>query len=308
VSRPGPSAPQPPRNSERTKRAVPLRVRRRRTRLIALSAIVVIVIALVFGASYASYLPQYSIRSISVSGSQSVPTQLISQYAESIIFNGSRHFFSRANIFLYPRALIEKDIPLEFPRIESAQITRTSLTGTAITINVTERQPFALWCLSGEADTSASCYEADQTGFIFAAVPAAAASSTQYVFSGGIATSSDPRTNSQTDPIGQTFAPGHMPGLVVFLHLLGQAGFTPEGAAIQSDEDFTVPLAQGFYIDASFGQDAGQLVSNLQLILSSSALQGQEQNLEYVDLRFGDRVYFKLKGQSQQQASSTSAQ
>jgi hypothetical protein len=99
-----------------------------------------------------------------------------------------------------------------------------------------------------------------------------------------------------------------MPGLAVFLQLLGQAGFTPEGAAIQSDEDFTVPLAQGFSIDASFGQDAGQLVNNLQLILSSSALQGQEQNLEYVDLRFGDRVYFKLKGQDQQQASSTPVQ
>lgn len=248
-----------------------------------------VVIALVLIASYVSYLPRYSVESMQVAGAQNVPANVIADYAESIIYDGSHNFLSRANIFLYPKALIEKDIPLEFPRIQSASLSRPSPLSNAVTITVVERQPFALWC-----DGAGNCFDLDQNGFIFAMAPPNASSSNEYVFSGGISTS--------TAAIGQTFAPGHAPGLDVFLQLLGQAGLTPLGANVQSDEDFTVPLQEGFSIYASFGQDPGTLVSNLQLVLSSQALTGQEQNLEYVDLRFGDKVYYKLKGQSQQAA------
>jgi hypothetical protein len=37
----------------------------------------------------------------------------------------------------------------------------------------------------------------------------------------------------------------------------------------------------------------------LELVLSSDALQGKEGQLEYIDLRFGDRVYYKLRGQEE---------
>ena len=278
------------------RRVSPVRTRRRRARLIASALVVAIIIALALIASYVSYLPRYSIGQMQVSGAQNVSANAIADYAETIIYDGSHHFFSRANIFLYPKALIEKNIPLEFPRVRSAVVSRPSPLSNAVTITITERQPFAVWCLPAQAgEGTGDCYDMDKDGFIFVATSASASSSAEYVFTGGVSTS--------TTPIGQTFAPGHAQGLVVFLQLLGQAGLTPEGASVQSDEDFTVPLQEGFSVYASFGQDPGALVSNLQLVLSSSALSGQEQNLEYVDLRFGNKVYYKLKGQSQQTAS-----
>lgn len=260
----------------------------------AASVCLALLLSAALALSYASYLPQYTIRSISVQGAQNVSPNLVADYAESIVYNGSHNFFSRANSLLYPESIIERDIPLEFPRIASATISRSSPFSDAITITIVERQPAAIWCAaSGE---TAGCYDADQNGFIFADATPDASSSGEYIFEGGISTS--------TNPIGQTFAPGHTPGIIAFLNELGQAGFTPIGADIQSGgEDFTVPLAQGFSVDASFGQDAGTLVDNLQLVLSSGALQGKQQELEYVDLRFGDRVYFKLKGQAE--ASTT---
>jgi cell division septal protein FtsQ len=291
--KPRPTAPTP---WEPQKRISPIRVRRRRTRIIMSVLALILVACAAYGVSYASYLPQYTIQSISVSGAQTVPPSLISDYVKLIIYNGARHFLSRGNIFLYPRALIEKDVVAEFPRLSSAHVSRESLFANAITVTVTERQPYALWC-----DGAGGCYQIDQTGFIFAVASSNATSTSngQYLFSGSI--------SGLNDPIGQTFAPGHMPGIVVFLQLLGQAGFTPEGATIQSNEDFAVPLAQGFSVYASFGEDATTLVNNLQLVLSSSPLQGQQQNLEYVDLRFGNRVYYKLKGQGQVQTSTSGA-
>ena len=252
----------------------------------------VLLVVLAIGSSYVSYLPRYSIQRISIVGAQTVPEQLIQDYVISIIDDGSHHFFSRANIFVYPSAVIEKDIPLQFPRIASASVSRSSLFGTTLSVTVEERQPFALWCEAG----SSSCYQVDDTGFLFAVADPNAASSTTFIFNGGISTTSN--------PIGQTFAPGHMPGLAAFLQLLAQSGYSPLGADVQSDEDFTVPLSQGFYIKASFGQDASQLVNNLKLVLSSDPLQGQMLNLEYVDLRFGDRVYYKLNGQSETQSTT----
>jgi hypothetical protein len=286
------------------KRVSPVRVQRRRTRIIVSALVASLLISGALVASYVSYLPRYSIESVEVLGAQVVPADTIADYAESLIYNGSHSFFSHANIFLYPSALIEKDIPLEFPRIQSATIARNSLLANAITITVVERQPTALWCTSPGG--GGTCYDMDQNGFIFAQASANASTSEGFVFSGGIATSTDSTSTPQTNMIGQTFAPGHVQGLIAFLQQLGQAGFTPLGANVQSDEDFTVPLQQGFYIYASFGEDPGALVNNLQLVLSSDALSGQVQDLEYVDLRFGDKVYYKLNGQDQQQASTTS--
>lgn len=275
------------------RRTSPVRARRRRARVIAVVVCIAALISLGLAASYVSYLPAYSVTSVMVQGAQAVPADLIADYAESIIYDGSHHFFSRANIFLYPKALIEKDIPLEFPRIASASISSLSLVSGTIQVRVVEREPFALWC-----NGNGNCYDMDQGGFLFAQARSDATSSGEYIFSGGISTSSP--------AIGQVFAPGHTQGLVAFLQLLSRSGFTPLGASVQSDQDFTVPLAQGFSVDASFGEDPGALAADLQLVLSSNALSGQQQNLEYVDLRFGDKVYYKLKGQDQQQTSPQS--
>jgi hypothetical protein len=104
---------------------------------------------------------------------------------------------------------------------------------------------------------------------------------------------------SSTSPIGHVYASAHFPGILALLRYLGQAGITAQGATIIDDRDFTVLLAEGFYLKASFGEDASALAGNLKLVLSSDALKGKESKLEYVDLRFGNRIYYKLQGQAE---------
>ena len=79
---------------------------------------------------------------------------------------------------------------------------------------------------------------------------------------------------------------------------------------MQNEQDFETRLSAlsgsektgGFAVRASFGNDGEAVVKNLQLVLSSDVLRGRESELEYVDLRFGNRVYYKLKGREQQSA------
>lgn len=270
------------------KRPVPLRVRRRRTRLVIVALLILALGGAAYGVHSISYLPRLSVGLISVTGTERMDPALIQSYVDSQIHDGSNHFLSRANIFLYPKAVIEKGITASFPRVQTARIIRTGFSQT-LNVAITERKPFAEWC----SDAS-TCYALDESGFIFSAVDASSTSAfaQPYVFSGGVGGA----------PIGQIFIPGHMTGLLALLRILQQqSGLTPVSIRVENDQDITIHFAEGFDLKASFGEDAAGLARNLQLVLSSPLLQGKESELEYIDLRFGNRVYYKLKGQDQAQ-------
>ena len=221
-----------------------------------------------------------------VEGAKKVPTELISQYVDAVLDNGSHQMLSRRNIFMYPRVVLEKAVQGYFPRIRSAKIFRSAVLATAVTVSVEEREPYALWC-----EDATRCFTLDDGGFIFAEYWADSDErpATPYVFHGGVA--------SAENPIGQRFAPGHLAGLVALLSLAGQAGFEPRAISIGNGQDILITLSEGFTLKASFGQDANALMKNLQLVLSSGPLKGKDSELEYVDLRFNNRVYYKLKGE-----------
>ena len=261
-----------------------------------LLALALFVGAVVWGVGYASYLSRFTVQSINVTGTHSVAPELVRNYAWTILDDGSRHYLSRTNIFLYPRTVLERAIVGYFPRIASASVSRPSYLSNELDIEVREREAFALWCREVSV-----CYDMDEGGFIFSehAATSSVRANGLYVFRGGVSASTTSEMTTPVNPVGSSFATAHLPGLVVLLRLLGQAGFTPLGATLESGQDFSIPLAEGFTLKASFGSDAGTLTRNLDLVLSSDALQGKKSELEYVDLRFGNRVYYKLKGEAQ---------
>ena len=271
----------------------PIRVRRRKLRAIVAFILIVLVALAVYGVHWVSYLPRFTVQTIQVQGTEQLDPALIRSYVGSVIDDGSYHFLSRSNIFLYPKTVVEQGIVESFPRVKTAIVTRDGVLGQDVTVTIAERAPFAQWCTSID---QSDCYAMDDQGYIFST----AASSTDtvrfaqpYLFTGGIA------TNTPT-VIGQTFAPGHVPGVLALLHLLIQNDdLTPVSVDVQDDQDFSVMFSQGFLLKASYGEDANALARNIQLVLGSDVLKDQQENLEYIDLRFGNRVYYKLKGQDQ---------
>ena len=284
-----PRAPEPPR------RPLPLRARRRRTRVLIALGILVLCGAVVYGVSWVSYLPQFNISGVSVVGASGMKVEPIKRLVEVVLDDGSYRILSRRNIFLYPRAELEKTIA-SLPPVKSVRVTRPSVFATDIIITIEERPAFARWCTGIQGE---DCYLMDEGGFIYAPMGWAgtATSSTQYTFAGGLPARDGGATS--TYPIGNSFVQAHLPGLLSLLTFLGQAGFTPLGAQVDG-QDILIQLQEGFLLKASFGADANTLVKNLELVLSSDVLKGKTEELEYVDLRFGNRVYYKLKGQEQQ--------
>lgn len=276
-----------------TRRAKPLRVRKRQARLAGVMATVLVVLMLVGGVSFASYMPRFSVQTVTVSGAKDIEPSMIQAYVDALFASEPRSLLSHRNIFLYPRAQIEQGIENTFPRIRSAAVSRPSVWSTELHVAVIERTPYALWC-DGE-----SCYLMDDGGLIYASADGMTAGEvpSHYAFGGGIATG--------TIPVGQRFVSAHLPGIVQLMDQLGRAGLSPDGATIQNDSDFSVHFVDDSHLLASYGEDPSTLVRNLQIVLSSDALKDKTGKIDYVDLRFGDKVYYRLKGESQSTASTT---
>ncbi len=272
---------------------MPLRARRRRIRALWAFGVLLLCAALFYAVSWASYLPQYNVSDITISGAKDMNEEVIKRSLEAVLDDGSYRVLSRRNIFLYPQANLEEVLVQSFPLIKSARITRPSMLATTLVVTIEEREPFARWCTNDDT----GCYLMDESGFIYTSIPENTGTttpqttpSTLYVFKGDI--------DSSTDPVGQWFVQAHLPGLLSLLKFVGQAGFTVLGAEVDG-QDILVRLKEGFVLKASFGADANMLAKNLELVLSSDVLKGKSDSLEYVDLRFGNRVYYKLKGQSE---------
>lgn len=277
-------------------RRSPLRTRRRRTRTVVLLSLAVLLAIVAYGVSFASYLPRFSIQHIEVAGTNDIQPDQIRTFVDNKLESNSFAYLSPRNIFFYPRGAIEMGLREYFPRIESAKISRESLLANAISVSVHEREAFARWCPSTtlRAGAATECYAVDTTGFIFASATSTTRFTSSYIFEGSISEGSS--------PIGQTYLPGRFAGILTLLERLGQAGISAEKVSVEGEQDFSVELSRGFEIHATFGTDVGLLVKNLELILASEALRGKEGELEYIDLRFGNRVYYKLKGAAQQTA------
>lgn len=272
-------------------------------RLIAIGAVLLALLLGTGAVSYASYLPRYTVQTIRVSGAQHVAPEDVQRLIHDLLYPAHTHaFLSPANIFVYKSKSIEHAVGIEFPRVKSITTSRPTIFSTELDVSLAERDAFAQWCDTAQAATTSACYLLDDSGFIFAPLETDATTTdsiaTPYVFRGSLSA-------PESSPIGQSFVSAHIPGITTFLNNLSQAKFTPEGAEVVDASDFFVPLKEGFYIKSSFGESASELVKNLELILSSDALTGQEENIEYIDLRFGDRVYYKLKSEI---ASSTRSQ
>lgn len=195
---------------------------------------------------------------------------------------GAGGFIARDNIFAYPKEELRAGIVRTFPRLKSVRIGRGGMFGTTLIVNVDEHTAYATWCTESNA-----CYVFNDTGLIFAGTERAGKPELPYTFIGGL---------GEQAPVGAVFLPEKLRGVLDLLQRMREARFVPVSVHVLDTQDYTIALSNGFTIKASFGQDIDTIVHNLELVSVSPVLRGKEANLEYIDLRFGNRVYYKFKG------------
>lgn len=195
-------------------------------------------------------------------------------------------FLPRHNTFLYPTASLEKAITRDAPEFKNADVRHESF--RTVLISVEAREPFALWCgdiVPLPGDPPGDCYTLDKNGTIFFHGNTLHASSTAPYFYGALG-------EGAGNPLGAQFLdPERFARLVAFIDLLRSQNLSVEASVTIDEDEGELRLMDRTRILFRSTDDSAKLARRLALLLESE--NAPQLPLEYIDLRFGDRVYVK---------------
>ena len=222
------------------------------------------------------FFPFFQIKEIQISGNQKIEIDTI---RELVSENIKREiiFLPSASIFLINRTGIRNKILNKNPKIFNVKI-KTRFPNSLI-INIKEREAIGVWCWQ------AQCFDIDQTGVIFSF-------STQQ---------EKLRIREQQERnlplLGEIVViPERLKMFQTIQEQLKQIfQIEIKEFIIVSERRLNVKTAESWNIYFDFEKDFNwqmtKLVSSLEEEISSE----ERKNLKYIDLRFGDRVFFKLR-------------
>ncbi len=275
----------------------PSKLRRRRRKIFAVKAVLVflLLIGFIFLFSWLSQLPSLQIENIEVSGNLTVSKDeiigLIKRETSAKYFM----LFSKNSIFLYPKKPITAKLEDNFKKIETAEITSEGF--KKIMVKIVEREADSLWC-SGSKDAennkdenSRNCYFMDKEGMVFSAAPK---------FSGNVFMRYYGLLDD-VDPIGKVYLPvAKFKEITSFINSLKNLGLVSVMFLAETKNDYEINLEDGSRIIFDDKQPLDKTLGNLESILGEIGLvkspgTGSPINLNYVDLRFGNKVFYKTK-------------
>ncbi len=257
--------------------------------------VAVLILLICAGLAYFLLLSNiFQVEAIEIFGNQKVNEEEILQEVEPRINKelrvGPFSLFSSRSIFLTGSQSLKKHIKNTFPRIGEVVIKRR-LPNT-LSLEIMERESFAEICfLSGE------CYKADQQGVVFEK-------------------SADVKEEAETEV--QVFQVKREELMVIVvkdstgfelgseavppLYLAGASEIEKEiKKSIQMEPrelsleggEMVVEVDKGFKIYFDLDKNVEEQLFNLELVLREKLSDQNLEELEYIDLRFGNRIYYK---------------
>ncbi len=200
------------------------------------------------------------------------------------------------NALLYPKSELVSMLQKEYPRIKSIDVGIADYHTLAITLS--ERQPSALWCDSAptiiasstDPGTAPHCYFLDDTGFVYSESPDFSGDA-YFKYYGLVPFDS---------AIGSSYlsSPSTFVELSKFVSAVKALKITPLYIVATSQDDFTMYIYGGGKIIFDDKTPLSDTTHNLQLLLQSAKLipqQNGELLVDYIDLRFGNKLYYKVK-------------
>lgn len=261
--------------------------RKRKIFYVKTAAIFLTILVLIMTFSFILRLEQVNIQNVVITGNQAILASSLETIVRNNLEGTYMYVVPRSNALFYPQKNIEQEALAISPRIEQIGIFLDGLQTLQLTVK--ERETFALWC-GGTATSSVSqsgnCYYLDEYGFIFAEAPD---------FSGNIFFKYFGELGK--DPIGsQYMMREEFRGLNLFFESFQGLTVEPVSLTKLEDQDFEIGLRDGSRIIFSTKENLATLLDNLESVFGSEALLPRDdgQVLDYVDLRFGNKVFYKF--------------
>ena len=279
--------------------------------LILFFGIVVILILL----AYLSRINTLNISKVEVSGNQVVDTEAIQAVATEQMSGKYLWIFPKTNVFLYPKNAIINQLQGKFKRLEDINLSIKN--NKTLEISLAERKALYTWCgitppsetdvgtPSGSPTSATDCYFIDENGYIFDKAPYFSGD-VYFKFYGApdVGQRKFSSCGASLDPSGCYFSKNYIKQLVSFRDILVGFDLKPVAMYVTNDGDVQVFLSKGNssaigpQIILKINDDYQNVAENLEAALTTDPLKTEFKNkyssLLYIDLRCGNKVYYKF--------------
>ncbi len=265
----------------------PARKRRRRRKHILHVAFYIFVSVFVAGIIILFFrLPYLRVSHVTVNGTQEISQEDIVQQVKDMTTGDYLFFFPKDHVLLYPKKQIISALRAEYPQIVNLSVSFSNANTSVITLK--ERTPAALYCTS-------SCYFMDDQGFVYK--DSSATSSDEYLDFRDLR----PDFASSSSPIGTLPLPtSSFLDISRFAGLLSSIGLPATGVSIIGDDDVEVQTKLGT-IKVSLENSLDDQLDTLKTVVSQPVFvdaKGGINTFNYIDVRFGNKVFYKMAGTS----------
>lgn len=272
--------------------------RRRKAKRIKYAIIFGVCVFILGIISYLSHLPRVRINEVALTGGILVTEKEVKE--ESLEFMNGKYFFlfPKNNSFLYQKSGLEEHLKDKFKRVDTITVDLDGL--NKLVINITERKPIAIWCRENSMPVGTSteivagfpkenCYFMDSLSTIFAEAPNF--SGDAYFKYYGLV--EDP------SPIGKKYIASSTEFVAInsFIQSIKELKIKPVYLQAKEEGEFSLFLQGGGQIFFDVRKSLDLSYQNLQTLLKSPELVIKQGYLpvEYVDLRYGNKLFYKLK-------------
>lgn len=282
-----------------------LKQKKRKLRKYKSIAAVVLLVLLLAGATYVSHHPGLRIQQIIVSDlaytDRAAVELLIKEELDGRYFG----IFAKSNSLFFPRGTIKRRITETFPAVQSV---KTDWRGAhVIAVKVTEHTAVARWCdtpvtpaavLTHESEkevapalpqipqdrSGTQCFAVNDHGMIFA--PMSETVTGTMTFYGKVT----------ADPIRQYYAEKEeLQKLLDFARLVRRLEIVVTEVWTTTGEAYAFVTEPGAHLYVSSRDSVVSVFTNLETVIARDAInKAQFANIAYIDLRFGNRVFYKL--------------
>lgn len=256
--------------------------------LLFLFVFVIIFISLV----YLSRISALNINAIEITGNKAVDTEMIKVSVEKEITGNYLWFFPKTNILFYPQNSIKNKLLNEFKRLQDIKFSIKDR--KILEVSVSERIASYTWCgdtFPENENSNQKCHFMDEDGYVFDEAPYFSGE-VYFRFYGSISTET-------------YFSKENFKQLINFKDSLIAMGFKPVSMYILDNGNVKVFLSNldktqiRPYLAFKVSSDFKNITENLEAALSTeplkSNLKDKYSSLEYIDLRFGNKVYYKFR-------------
>jgi cell division septal protein FtsQ len=236
--------------------------------------------------AFLSHMDVWTIDTVHVSGTEKLEAKKIKRAVERQLTGRYLGMFARQNALIYPAGTMRRSLKKAYPRMRDISFSLDGLNALRATIR--ERRAFATLCLPRDAKgESAPCLLTDKNGFAFATTSSSTAETRLFIFDRE-ATSTDMGARYRTKDFS------NLRRLVNRLEVVDLAADTIEP---RSHRDYRVMLRHGGYLRVNLEQNVRETLRNLRTVLENDKLKlatrAEGNTFRYIDLRFGDRVFYK---------------